>query len=517
MTFFRKFPTAFSNSRRKIGGILNDTSVRLSNNSTITNNNALNVMLSNSRRFSSVGLSPKIKPMSTISVHIDRTYDKPGAAADILAIVKKHHLNIANLECKLHCFSYDGATLTIDLQNIHDTDDQITHLITEIRGLGGMRVDAVSPKPVPWFPTSVQELGSCIKDVIESDESGGLISEDHPGFNDATYIRRRHEIAEAANSFDYSLHSRPPRVEYTDEENLVWATVFNELKPLHEEFACDEFKSIFPRLEKEAGFTKDKIPQLADVSEFLQNETGFRMFPVCGLLSARDFLNCLAFRVFSSTQYIRHGGNPLYTPEPDVCHELIGHVPLLADPNFAEFSQKVGLASLGASDEEIMKLANIYWFTVEFGLVQSKNKDDGVKVMGAGILSSFGEMEWSAGKNPSEKCREMGGIAATHRTLLKPELCDFDPQLAAREVYPITTYQPKYFVGESILSVKNLISDYCDRMPKEFHPVYDPHSRRVTPNKNVVRMERSNDALVADQAKKQKEFFDNSRKAQENM
>ena len=155
---------------------------------------------------------------------------------------------------------------------------------------------------------------------------------------------------------------------------------------------------------------------------------------------------------------------PLYTPEPDIIHELLGHAPMFANPEFAKFSHEIGLASLGASDDFIQKLATVrvrrracdpssssprsvacapvrvqlYWFSVEFGLCR---QDGAVKAYGAGLLSSFGELEYAC--SPT---RPAGGEEKF------PEYRPWEPDTACSESYPITTYQPVYYVADSLVS-----------------------------------------------------------------
>ena len=188
-------------------------------------------------------------------------------------------------------------------------------------------VHILEGRRVPWFPRRYKDLDLIANEIL--DAGADELQSDHPGFNDPEYRERRREIAQIA--LNYKSGSPIPRVEYNEHEIETWGRVWDQLTPLLQKHACAEHVRLLPLLIENCGYRRDNIPQAQDISDFLKECTGFTLRPVAGLLSARNFLYGLAFRVFFSTQYLRHHSQPLYTPEPDLVHELMGHAPMFAD------------------------------------------------------------------------------------------------------------------------------------------------------------------------------------------
>lgn len=261
------------------------------------------------------------------------------------------------------------------------------------------------------------------------------LSDDHPGFADPEYRARRNRIASLA--LDWEPGRPLPRVDYTEAEQEVWRTVCRELAAKHERLACAEYREAMARL----ALPTDRIPQLDEVSARLRALTGFEYHPAAGLVPFEAFYGSLADGVFHSTQYLRHPSRPLYTPEPDVIHEVIGHGGMLASPSFAELNRQAGRAARRLETKRGREFfAHVFWFTIEFGVVY---EDGELRAYGAGLLSSYGEIEEfrSAEIRPLD-IAEMGTLE-----------------------YDITKYQPILFAAEGIGQVLDEVGGFfasCD-------------------------------------------------------
>ena len=253
---------------------------------------------------------------------------------------------------------------------------------------------------------------------------------DHPGFRDPEYRARRNAIAQIAMT--YKPGSPIPTAPYTDLEHGVWRTIWKALGPAHREHACAEYLKCLDRL----AFDTDRIPQLGEVSQKVEAISGFRLEPVAGLVEPRIFLESLARGVFLSTQYIRHHSTPLYTPEPDVAHEIIGHAVTLASKRFAELNRLFGEAVSRTTDpDELDRLSRVYWFTIEFGVLR---EDGRIKAYGTGLLSSAGE------------------LGEMH----KAELIPLDLEVAANYVYDPTHYQSILFCADSFEEMYEMLKEF---------------------------------------------------------
>jgi len=242
---------------------------------------------------------------------------------------------------------------------------------------------------------------------------------DHPGSRDPAYRERRNAIARLA--FEYREGEPAPLVPYTNEEQEVWRRVWENLSPLHRSSAVREWRAAADEL----ALDTRRVPQLAEVNDRFRGVARVEMLPVGGLISARGFLSALGRGVFLSTQYMRHHSRPLYTPEPDVVHELVGHATSFLAPEIVHLSRLFGEVASSADPATLERLERVYWYTLEFGLAR---EGDEVRAYGAGLLSSAGELE-----------------GFSRRASLAP----FDLERMAKTPYDPTDYQKILFVAPS--------------------------------------------------------------------
>ena len=210
----------------------------------------------------------------------------------------------------------------------------------------------------------------------------------HPGEHDAGYVARRKELFALCRKHRLERPG-PPFVTYTAEETRIWREVSPKLDELHRKHAC----GLYLKGKDDLAINQTEIPQLRTISERLERETRMHLVPAEGALPYRTFYEYIADRGFPVTQFIRHGSHPEFTPEPDMIHDCLGHVPPLMNQDYAELLTLIGKAAATTrKGEQVLALKRFSWFSIEFGLIEEHGE---TKVFGAGILSSTGEIPHS--------------------------------------------------------------------------------------------------------------------------
>jgi phenylalanine-4-hydroxylase len=222
-------------------------------------------------------------------------------------------------------------------------------------------------------------------------------------------------------------------IPYSGKEDAIWRDLITRQIPLLPGRACKPWIDAM----HEMNFPMDRVPQLGEVSAVLQKHTGWSVAPVPALIGFTEFFELLASKRFPVATFIRTREDFDYIQEPDIFHEVFGHTPPLTDHRFATFCEAYGNAGLAAEPEDHVMLARLFWFTVEFGLV---NTDEGIRAYGSGIMSSPGELEYAVESD-------------------KPQRKPFEPVDVLRTPYRIDIFQPIYFVIDSFDTLFHLAQE----------------------------------------------------------
>lgn len=184
--------------------------------------------------------------------------------------------------------------------------------------------------------------------------------------------------------------------DYTNEDFEVWQFLYNRQMPLLEKVAACEYLEGIKNIE----FTASKIPSITETNKLLQKQTGWELVVVPGIIKEPDFFNLLSQKKFPATTWLRKKNSLDYLPEPDMFHDVFGHVPLLTHYHFTEFFQAIGNLGVQYLHKEniVAMLGRLYWFTVEFGLIKTNHQ---LQIFGAGIISSFSETQFSLSNKPT--------------------------------------------------------------------------------------------------------------------
>src|ERR1700733_8213933 len=223
---------------------------------------------------------------------------------------------------------------------------------------------------------------------------------------------------------------------YTPDQHAVWAELVSRRMPQLNEHAFQEYLEVFHQI----GLREDTIPNLAEVNKRLGPRTGWNATPVSGFLPPDAFFEMLATRQFPTTTWLRSRDSLEYTPEPDIFHDVFGHVPMHAHPVFADFLQEYGRVCAGLKDrDKLERMGRLFWFTVEFGVIRQNGT---IKLYGSGLISSHGESNFLV-----ESLKN--GANASLKNGHGPEIRDFNLDQVLDQQFLVSEMQKVLYAVES--------------------------------------------------------------------
>ncbi|MHA4820171.1 phenylalanine 4-monooxygenase [Streptomyces aculeolatus] len=262
----------------------------------------------------------------------------------------------------------------------------------------------------------------------------------HPGLSDPDYLLRRRSIASLARG--HRVGDPSPRVDYTEAEHRTWRTVHQRLWEAQHEHACRAALDA----REQAPVPADRIPQHAEVGQHLRRLTGFDITLAGGVVGNKRFLGSMADGYFHAVQFVRHPAVPMFTPEPDVIHDVFGHGTHLASPAFADVYRLIGDAAKRVESKDVLQMiSDLYWFTLEYGVL---DEGGAPKAYGAALLSSYGEI-----------CR-----------LRQARIRPLDIRAMLATDYDISGYQPVLFSARSLDEVTDTLGGFLSALDDESAP-----------------------------------------------
>mmetsp|Transcript_25302 Transcript_25302/g.28949 ORF Transcript_25302/g.28949 Transcript_25302/m.28949 type:complete len:355 (+) Transcript_25302:63-1127(+) len=313
-----------------------------------------------------------------------------------------------------------------------------------------------------WFPRTIDELDS---HKYQKSVSGEI----NTAFLD-TFIRKEEEYQDRARAIKtlaadftpgqaHNLFQRIPNVVYTEEETAVWKDVWDRLDVLQQKLACEEFLFVKQKLIDADILSPNEIPQMENVSNYIEKKSGFELRPAPTFTGPRQFLNSLAFKVFYCPQFVRPQGKAMYSVLPDVIHTYLGHAALISQPVYAEIFQDIGIASLGISDKEIHELYAIYWYAVEQGLILKPGPK--VKVTGAHLLANIRQLEKI----------ENGEVNIKGFNLIEV--------LSRMDGFTLQEHDKTLFIAENYMGIQDIIHEFATSCKRPFKLYFNQETHSV--------------------------------------